>query len=55
MNTFSIAAHANSLEKVACGAFSDIGSVSGRQRRDFAGLLTSVATPGRAFSDIGFV
>jgi len=33
-----------SLEKVACGlarpgAFSDSGFVSGRQRRDFAGLL----------------
>jgi hypothetical protein len=50
---------AASLEKVACGAFSDVGFVSGlagaRKRRGFCGLPIRVATPERAFSDIGFV
>jgi len=29
------------LAKVACGAFADDSSVSGRQRRDFAGRLSA--------------
>jgi hypothetical protein len=32
-----------SLEKVACGAFSDISFVAGREKRDFRGLPLSVS------------
>jgi hypothetical protein len=36
------------LEKVACGAFSDIGFGAGGKKRGFCRLTRRVATPGAA-------
>jgi hypothetical protein len=42
------------IGKIACGDFSDISFVAGRQRRDFGALRLQPAVAGD-FSDISFV